>query len=221
MFQIVKVGLPTGIHTCVFSISNMFVQSAVNVLGKTYMAGYAISTQIDNIFYQVLNSVAVASLTFVSQNLGAKKLERIHKTTLTAILVVTAIGVVMGGCMGLFGKQICSIMSKDPIVVDIAYRRLLIVGVPFFICGVMEVFANVTRGLGKSFGAMTISIFGNCIIRIIWLNTIYLLFPKYDILLWAFPVTWIITIVAYIVYYFCIIKNIKKQIKADNEDEKV
>lgn len=216
--KILAIGLPTGIHGCVFSVSNMFVQTAVNALGKMHMAGYAISVQIDGIFYQVMNSIAIASLTCVSQNLGAKNLGRVKKTMGVTLLLVTAVGLVMGAVMGLFGKEICSIMSKDRDVIEIAYRRLLIVGVPFFLCGIMEVFANVMRGLGRSLGAMAISIFGNCAIRIIWIHTIYAAFPAFDVLLLAFPVTWVITLIIYTVYYFCVMNKIRRNFERQEEN---
>lgn len=217
--DIVLVGLPAGIHGCVFAISNIFVQSAVNVYGKIHMAGYAISVQIDTIFYQALNGIAVASLTFVSQNLGAQKTDRIKKTVLNASLLVVVLGAVLGAVMGCFGREICSLLSKDAEVIEIGYRRLLIVGVPYLLCGLMEVMSNTMRGLGSSFSAMMISIFGNCVVRIVWLQTVYRLVPVYDTILWVFPVSWVITLFIYYIYYGKTIRKLEKKIKTEKEQQ--
>ena len=217
--DIVLVGLPAGIHGCVFAISNIFVQSAVNVYGKIYMAGYAISVQIDTIFYQALNGIAVASLTFVSQNHGAQKTDRIKKTVLNASLLVVVLGAVLGAVMGCFGREICSLLSKDAEVIEIGYRRLLIVGVPYLLCGLMEVMSNTMRGLSRSFSAMMISIFGNCVVRIVWLQTVYRLVPVYDTILWVFPVSWAITVFVYYIYYGKTIRKLEKKIKTEKEQQ--
>lgn len=210
-----KIGIPSGIQSSLFSITNVLIQSAVNSLGKTAMSGNTVAAQFDGFIYNAMYAVAVASISFVGQNYGARKIRRIKKVMWETIAIVTIVGVIIGVGVLLFDRQLCSLISSDPEVIDIACERLAIMGSTYFLCGIMDAISSVMRGLGKSATATVICLLGSCVFRVIWLNTAYYLNPCIEMIFIVYPISWALTIGIYLIVVLPMLSKLQKQFECE------
>ena len=210
--EILKIGVPASIQGVVFSASNVIIQSSVNSFNSSsIVAGNSAAGNVEGFVYTAMNSVHQTTVTMVGQNYGAKKYDRIRKTMLSCSAFVVLVGLVMGGLVLLFPKQIMSIYSSDSEVISNGLIRLHIIMATYFTCGLMEIFVGGLRGLGRSFIPMLVSIFGVCGIRIVWIYTVFAHFHTLQTLYISYPISWCVTAViqlaCYIMYKKRVLKN--------------
>ncbi|MDD6995808.1 MAG: MATE family efflux transporter [Candidatus Borkfalkiaceae bacterium] len=210
-----KIGLPSGLQGSLFSISNVLVQSSINVFGKTAMAANTIASQYDTCTYQAMYGVSLASTVFVSQNYGAKRYDRVKRSALTALGLTTATGLIFGGLIALFARPLCSIMTDDAQTTEYAVTRTVIISVTYFLCGLQEVFAYSLRGLGKSMTAMFVVLGGTCVFRIIWLKTVLVKYHTLTALYLLYPASWLLTALIFVPIFIVCLKDAKKKLSAD------
>ena len=214
LFTIIKIGLPAGIQSALFSFSNVLIQSSYNSLGVAVVEGNSAGSSIDGFIYMAMNSVAQSAITFTSQNYGAKRYRRITKILLSSCLVVVIIGITLGSLSILFRKTLIGLYLADTAsqsMISIAEKRLFYICSVYFLCGIMEILANVLRGINRSLLPMIVSLIGVCVFRVIWVYTAFVWFPSVDTLYISFPVSWIMTITAHCVCYIVATKQLKKK----------
>lgn len=203
--RILKIGIPSGIQSAMFSISNVAIQSSINSLGDIAVAGCAAAANIDGWVYIACNSGYHAALAFVGQNMGARRYENIKKITLFSTLCVVVIGILLGGLILITPTTFLNIFtSGDAAVLDAGLSRLYVVLPLYFLCGIMEVLSGVLRGMGKSMHTMIVAIVTSCVLRVVWVNTVFLISPKLTTIFAVYPITWGLGIIAYaimIVFY--------------------
>ena len=196
--KILSVGLPAGLQSTLFGISNVIIQSSINSLSylNGLMAGSAAASNIDAFVYTIINSFYQASLNFTGQNVGAKKYDRVKKVFLYSLFWSAVLGFVSGFGTYFFNEPLLSLYITDsPDAIKWGAVRMFYIGVPYFICGMMEVATGCLRGMGVSLAPMIISVLGVCGIRLTWIFTIFQI-DKYhtpQILLSSYAVSWIIT----------------------------
>ncbi len=212
--RIIRVGLPAGLQGSVFSISNVVIQSSINSFDDLVMAnglvvaGNTAASNIEGFIYVAMNSVYQAALTFVGQNVGAKKYERIHKVTFTCVGIVAAIGLVMGVGAYLLAEPLLSIyLPDDPEAIPYGVTRLFFIAIPYLICGVMEIFTGSQRGMGMSLVPMITSLIGSCLFRIVWISTVFAHFVTLESLFISYPISWTLTTLAHLTFYLIIKKK--------------
>lgn len=221
IISVVRNGLPAGIQSVVFSISNVLIQSTINSYGDAVIAGSAAAGNIEGFIYIAMNSIYQTAMTFTGQNVGAEKIERVKKIGIISALVVIVTGLVIGGAAIFFGDQLLSIyiQESDPalqeIVMNAGILRLDVIATTYFLCGLMEVLSGLMRGMGKPIIPMIVSIIGSCVLRIAWIITVCnIFFPGQITYLYiAYPVTWIITSSAHLI---CCVKTYKLMIAERN-----
>ena len=203
--KMICIGLPAGIQGCMFSISNVIIQSAVNSFGSsTLIAGNGAAANIEGFVYTSMNAVSQAAVNYVGQNLGAHRFDRIKRITRVCLGLVTALGVVIGGLAFLFAQQLLAFYITDS-AEAIAYGQLRMfwICLPYFTCGIMDVMTGALRGLGKSLVPMLVSILGVCVLRIFWIYTVFQI-PQYhtpDCLYASYIISWVVTgLVQYILF---------------------
>ena len=214
--NMIQIGLPVGLQSVIFNISNVMIQSAVNSFGSSVIAANSAAANICNFTYTGMNAVSHASITFTSQNLGAGKLSRIKSIYRNSIWTVLLIGIPLSVLPYVFGPQLLSIYisESDPYYQDvIAYGmvRLLWVNVPYFLCGIMEVCCGMVRGLGRTWLPMFVSAVGACLLRVIWIQTIYRAVPTLDCLYISYPVSWIVTTAVHVICYFPTLRKLREK----------
>lgn len=208
--QMMKIGLPAGLQGCIFSVSNVLIQSSVNSFGSIAMAGNTASANLEGFVYNAMNSLYQTSLSFTSQNMGAKKYKRVDKILFECLVIVMIVGIVMGGGAYLIGTSLLSIYSSDPQVISYGLLRMSLICVPYFLCGMMDVFVGSLRGMGYSVMPMLVSLTGACLFRIIWIFTIFATNRSLFVLYFSYPVSWALTATAHLICYMIVRKKVFK-----------
>lgn len=208
LIEVIKVGLPAGIQGSVFSLSNTLIQSAVNSFGAVAIAGNSAASSIEGFVYHAMNAFYQATLTAVSQNYGAKQEKRMHKYMMTSLACVSVVGFTLGCLSTIFSRQLLGIYIVDSKeAIDFGVIRIIYSGLPYFLCGIMEVQSGMLRGLGYSTGAMINSLIGACGFRVLWVLLILPLNHTPEILFLCWPISWIVVIIMHETYYMIIRKK--------------
>lgn len=188
--EILRIGLPAGLQSALFSISNVMIQSAVNSFGSVMVAACSAASNIEGFVGTTMNAYYNAAISFVGQNMGAKKYDRIDKIAQVCTVLIFATWIIMCGAILLFGKSLLALYRPDPEVIELGMLRLKILMVAYFTCGVMNVFPGLTRAMGYSVSPMICTLIGACLMRIVWLKTFFAWYPTIIVLLACYPVTW-------------------------------
>lgn len=191
--EIIRIGLPAGIQSSVFSLSNVVIQSSVNSFGSVVIAGNAASSNVGNFVYQAMNTFQQAITCFAGQNIGARKPRRIVSAIRVCMFWAVSFGVVLGLLSCVFGPQLLSLFSADPAVIAAGMERQVIVCAPYFLCGMMDVMTGALRGIGYSLLPMIVSILGACAFRLFWVFTVFAAYPTLPCLMLSYPVSWLLT----------------------------
>jgi len=202
--EIIRIGLPAGIQSSVFSLSNVVIQSSINSFGSTVIAANAAAANIGSFIYQAMNTFQQAITCFASQNMGAHKPRRIFTAMKASMCWSILFGVLLGVLSCIFGRQLLALYSTDPAVIEAGMERVYIVNGPYFLCGMMEVMTGVLRGVGYSILPMAVSILGACVFRIVWVVTVFAAVPTMQCLMISYPVSWLLTFVV-LVFFFRLI----------------
>ena len=196
LLKIIRIGLPAGIQSSLFAISNTLVQSSVNSFGEVFMSGNAAATNIESYIYTSVNSFSQASVNFIGQNYGAKQYDRIKKVIRICLGCVIVLGVLLGQIAYWFGQNLLSIFLPDsPDSIAYGLVRITIVCTTYFLCGLMDVVTGGLRGMGASTIPMIVSVIGICGLRVGWITTVFQL-PQFHTpqhLFYCYPLSWIVT----------------------------
>ena len=191
--EIIRIGLPAGIQSSVFSLSNVVIQSSVNSFGSVVIAGNAASSNVGNFVYQAMNTFQQAITCFAGQNIGARKPRRIVSAMKVCMFWAVSFGLVLGMLSCVFGTQLLSLFSADPAVIAAGMERQIIVCAPYFLCGMMDVMTGALRGIGYSLLPMIVSILGACAFRLFWVFTVFAAYPTLPCLMLSYPISWLLT----------------------------
>jgi len=202
LIALAKIGLPAGLQGCLFSVSNVLIQSSVNSFGANAMAGNGASANLEGFIYVAMNSIYQAAVSFVSQNVGARRIDRIRRIVITCECCVFVIGLVLGMADWIFSADLLKIYATDPDVLAFGQLRCNVIATTYFICGMMEVMAGTLRGMGYSVEPMVISLIGACGLRILWIFTFFQSDRTLTSLYISYPLSWIVTTLCHTVCYF-------------------
>lgn len=207
--KIVKVGIPAGFQGIMFSFSNVIIQSFVNSFGSVLIAGNSAACNLEGFIYTSMNGFSQGALTFCSQNMGARKIDRIKKIVWISQLSIIVLGATMSGLFLLFGHQLLGIYTKSPEVIEAGLLRCKVIFTTYYLCGIMDSMANSIRGMGHSLMPVIVTIFGACIFRLIWLFTFFQI-PAFHtplVIFLSYPLSWTITYIAHLICYKKILKK--------------
>lgn len=202
--RILQIGLPAGVQSAVFAVSNIVIQAAINSLGTVVMAASSAAFNIEVISYDVLNSFSQACTTFVGQNFGAGDLQRCKKTLKLSLLegsfaLAAAIMLIL-----FFGKPLLAIFNRDPLVVETGYTRLTIIMLSHIFTLLYEVLSGYLRGFGISFVPAVLTTLGVCGVRIGWIQLVFPHSQTFQTIMIGYPVSLVVTaflILIALIYY--------------------
>ena len=204
---IFQVGIPAGIQSTVINFSNALLQSSVNSFGSTAMAGYTAANNVLGFLYVSVNAITQACMSFTSQNYGVGKYKRMDRVLFDCLILTVGVAGVLGGGAYLFGAHIMRIYTQDPEVIACGLEILAITTVPYFLCGIMDLFPGALRGMGYSAVPMILSVIGTVGTRIFW---IFAAFPQHRSLYFLFisyPGSWAATIVMQVICFYFVRKR--------------
>ena len=215
--RIVAVGIPAGFQSAAFSLSNVFLQSGVNSFGDDAIAGSTAVGTVEGLMWVTLTSFQNATTTFISQNVGAKKIDRARKVLRYTLAMTAILGIVLGLGMFFSKKYIMAIFIKNnPVAVEYGFQRLKFTFPLYFLAGIMGVLPGAIRGYGQSLSPTIITLIGACGVRIVWVYTVFRAYHDLSILYLVHPITWILTNVALLINYVIVLRaNIRKQKATD------
>ncbi len=214
--KVFRLGVPASVGGMVFSFANIQVQSAVNGFGSAAMAGCSAGANIEGFIYTAMHGVSQGVLSFVGQNVGAKRFDRVPKVVMVGNLYAGGIGLLIGILVFIFRDALLSLYLSDVESIASAYSRMNVITLTYFTCGIMEVYSYSIRGMGYSTTPTIISMLGACGLRILWLQTIFRIPAMHTLegIYLTFPVSWVVTTTAnYICYRIVLAKRKKQQAK--------
>lgn len=215
LFKMLSIGLPAGIQSSLFSISNVLIQSSVNSFGDVLMSGNAAASNIEGFVYVSLNAFHQTAINFIGQNAGARQYKRVSRILCICLGCVSVVGIVLGSLVVLSGPALLSIYITDsPDAIAYGLIRLAYICLPYFLCGLMDVSTGALRGMGESFLPMLISILGVCGLRIGWIYTIFQMpqFHTPQCLYFSYTVSWTITFLCQIIAFIFVYKRQVKKV---------
>lgn len=202
--RIMRFGVPNGIQSSLFSVSNVVLTAAANSFETVVVTAKTVAGNIDGVAYTAMDCFSHASLTYTAQNYGAKKPERIKKSLAYALIQVMVVGISISALLFIFRSELSSLFidSQDPnreIIIKYVEEIMYSILIPYFLCGIMGVLSGTLKGLGYSIAPMIISLAGICGLRLLWVIFVFPLEPLHTIggLFLCYPVTWSVTIMAF------------------------
>lgn len=208
--DILRIGLPAGVQGCIFSFSNVIIQSSINSFGEVAITANAESANIEGFVYTTMNAVSQACLTFTGQNYGAHKKKNIDAVLWDSLLIVTLIGLALGLGVYFAGSFFMGIYTESPEVMAMGVERMSVICTTYCLCGIMEVLVGSMRGMGHSVLPMCMSIVGVCGLRIVYIYTFFAANRTLVNLYLSYPISWIVTILAHAV---CLILVRRKEFR--------
>lgn len=213
--KIMQIGLPAGFQGTVFSLSNVVIQSAVNSFGNIAVAGNSAAANIEGFVYMAMNAFYQATISFTSQNYGAKEYKRIYKILFAGELFVVITGTLLGNLAVFFGETLLGIYSSSAEVIAAGMMRVRIICSVYALCGVMDVLVGALRGIGYSIIPMIVSLVGACGLRLLWIATVFQI-PEYHSLTTvyiSYPITWTITLTVHAITFALAARKVLRQYK--------
>lgn len=214
LLRMVKIGVPAGLQGSLFSISNVLIQSSVNSFGAAHMSGSAAASSIEGFCYVTMNSFHQTALNFCGQNYGAGDFKRVKRITWVCLMTVAVAGFVVGNLSYIFGRELLKIYITDsPEAINYGMERLKFMVVPYFLCGIMDTTTGAMRGIGSSVIPMIITVVGVCVMRIVWIYTVFAL-PQYHTfsgLFISYPISWLLTFAALFISFTVVMRRKEKK----------
>ena len=213
LLKIIRIGLPAGLQSSMFSISNVIIQSSINSFGSVAMSGNAAAGNIEGFVWAAMNAFHQTAVNFTGQNMGARRYDRIRMILWCCLGSVTVVGLLLGVLGFAFGPQLLSIYITDSQeAIAFGVMRLMYVCLPYCLCGMMDVSSGALRGLGSSFAPMVISVLGVCGMRIGWIYTIFQIprFHTLQSLYISYPISWAITYAAQLFAFLYLFNRFRK-----------
>ncbi len=209
--RILQFGLPSGIQSSVYSMSNILVQSSINSFGSAAIAGSSATSSITKFYNVMVNSLYQAAMVFASQNFGAKQFARIKKTVCVCVTYVAALWALQAVTTYFGGTFLVGLYApNDPAVIEWGVRKINILGYSYGILGMMNVMSGALRGMGASFFNMVTSIVGVCGIRILWILTVFRAIGTFESLVLCYPLSWLGTALLHFMMFLFVFKKAKK-----------
>lgn len=207
--DILVLGVPAGLQNAIFQAANLFIQAGVNSFDTVMVEGNSAAANSDALVYDLMAAFYTACTSFMAQNFGARKSDRVLKSYFISLLYSFGLGLILGGALVLFGNAFLSLFTTEQAVIDAGMKRLTIMGYSYAFSAFMDCTIAAARGLGKTVIPTVIVIMGSCVFRVIWVYTVFAYFKTIPSLYLLYIFSWAITAVAEIIYFIYVYKKSK------------
>ncbi len=211
LVKMVQIGIPAGMQGALFSISNVLIQSSVNSFGSVAMAGNTAGSNIEGFVYTAMNAFHQAAISFCGQNYGARKYKRMGKVLLICELLVVAVGALMGNAVYFGGGTLLRLYSTDAEGIRYGILRMGYICTLYFLCGMMDVAVGVLRGMGYAIMPMLVSLTGACLLRVVWIYTVFQEYHTLECLYLSYPISWGLTFAVHMVCFAIVYRRLLKR----------
>lgn len=201
--EIIKYGLPSGVQNSVIALANVVVQSQINSFGYFATTAYGVHAKVEGFGFLPITSFNMATTTFISQNLGAKQYGRAKKGAKFGILAAVIAAEVVGILTYIFAPHLIGFFDKTPEVIALGVQQSRTVTLFYCLLALSHAIAAVCRGAGKAFVPMFVMLSVWCGIRVAYIALVMHFIGQIEFIYWAYPITWAISSVIYLLYYFC------------------
>ncbi len=200
--RIVRIGFPAGMQSVMYSLSNIIIQTAINGFGTDVVAAWTAYGKMDGLFWMTIQAFGVAITTFVGQNFGAQKYDRMRRSVKVCFGMAALATVSLSTFLLLFGGVLLRLFTGDAKVVEygLIIIRTLVPTYITYIC--IEILSGAVRGTGDTLIPTLMTLTGVCLLRVVWITVVVPRHPQLKMVLYSYPLTWIVTSVMYVVYYF-------------------
>ncbi len=205
--DILRIGMPAGLQNAIFQIANLFIQLGVNSFSAAMVSGNSAAANADALVYDVMAAFYTACGSFMGQNYGAGKKDRVRKSYLISLAYSFGFGMVMGLLLVLFGDAFLALFTRDAAVAEAGMRRLTIMGFSYGVSAFMDCSIAASRAMGKSLVPTIIVLTGSCAFRVLWVYTIFAYFQTIPSLYLLYVFSWSITGIAEMVYFARVYKE--------------
>jgi Na+-driven multidrug efflux pump len=211
--RILEIGLPAGLQSVMFSFTNIISQVYINNFGTDYVTAWTVYTKIGVVFFTIITAYGVAVTTFVGQNYGADRKERLWRGVKSGLCISYLSTIVISTIYLLFKRQLLMLFTRDENVLKLGAEVVKCIVPLYFTYVAMELLIGALKGLGKSFVPMCMTAFGVCFLRVVWLVFIQPKYNDFRMIVWSLPIGWIITSILIIAYYLFIKTKIRLGVK--------
>lgn len=198
---IIRIGLPAGLQSTMYSVSNLIIQASINSFGTDTIAAWTAYSKIDGMFWMIMSAYGVSITTFAGQNFGAGKYDRIHKSVRVCISMSAFTSVLLSAIVLVGGRFFLGLFTDDPGVADIGMSIIHVIAPTYITYICIEILGGTARGCGDSIIPMLLTCFGVCVLRVIWILGIVPIHRDLATVAFSYPLTWTVTSVMFIVYY--------------------
>lgn len=198
---LIKIGLPAGLQSVMYSFSNVIIQTALNAFGTNTMAAWTACGKIDSFFWMVINAFGISITTFVGQNYGARKFGRMRKSVRICIAMAVGASISISAIFILFGRYVYQLFTTDAAVVEIGMHMITMMAPAYAIYVFIEIYSGALRGTGDVLVPMLMTCGGVCVLRILWMMFVVPLKPVIDTIIYSYPISWTLTALMFIFYY--------------------
>ena len=198
---ILRIGLPAGLQSAMYSISNLVIQAAINGFGTDTVAAWTAYGKVDSFFWMIMTAYATAITTFAGQNFGAGRIDRVKKSVRVCLLMAAVTSVVFSFIVVGGGPVILRLFTQDADVIDICMGMIRVVSPAYITYICIEILSGACRGCGDALIPMILTCFGVCVLRILWVTLVSIVSPGISQIVFSYPLTWTITSILFIIYY--------------------
>ena len=199
--NMMKIGIPAGLQSSMYSVSNVVIQVAVNTLGTLAVASWSMTSKADGIYWAVSNALGAAVTSFIGQNFGAGKMDRVKQCVRQGLILSLSVTVVLSALIMFLARPILGILTPDAAVIEMSCKMMTYFVPYYFLWTLIEIFSSVLRGSGDATVPVIIIGIGICLFRVIWIATVFARFRTVAVVCLSYATSWVVTAAALLIYY--------------------
>ena len=205
--SIVKIGVPAGLQSTMYSVANIVLQTHINAFGTITIASWSVYGKIDALFWMVMSAIGSSITTFTGQNYGAGQFDRVKKGAVSALIIAFIAALSTSALLYIFGEPITKVFSNDILVIEECYDILTFLTPFYFTYCCVEIFSGTMRGCGEALKPMLLVCIGVCVLRVLWVTFVSPLFGTFKMVIISYPITWSVTSILFIIYFSSYMKK--------------
>lgn len=200
--EICRVGLPAGLQSVLYTVSNMVIQASINSFGTATVAAWTVYGKVDFVYWMTVNAMGLSITTFAGQNFGAKKYDRMKKGAMVALGITAVLTVIISSGLLLLARPLLRLFTSDVDVIEITLDMMYFLTPTYITYICVEIFSGTVRGAGDAVAPTVMTCFGVCVLRVLWVLVAVPMNPTVIMVEWSYPITWSFTSLLYVIYYF-------------------